>query len=227
MYTDTLIIITSKHLLMPPGPVKAATLSQAALHAQSEAKIARLGFSASDVYLHTAPMFHVGGLSAALAMLHAGARHILMPKFSPAQAVSDISTYGVTSIIAVPAALHDLVDTAQAKSLTLDTVRMVLIGSAPISTSLEHRSERVFPAALLTLAYGMTETASSITFQDFPLPQSADPRLQKQHTCVGQPVMACTIRMGPDNRLQDRGSAEHKLGEVMMQSASDCMLCSW
>ena len=68
------------------GPVKGVTLSQAGLHAQSEAKIARLDYAASDVYLHTAPMFHVGGLSSALAMLHVGACQILTPKFSPTQA---------------------------------------------------------------------------------------------------------------------------------------------
>ncbi|KAK9845181.1 hypothetical protein WJX84_008896 [Apatococcus fuscideae] len=90
------------------GPVKGVTLSQAALHAQSEAKISKLGYSSSDIYLHTAPLFHVGGLSSALAMLHVGARQILTPKFRAAQAVADVAAHGVTSLIAVPAALHDM-----------------------------------------------------------------------------------------------------------------------
>ena len=39
------------------------------------------GYSADDVYLHAAPLFHIGGLCSALAMLAAGARHVFLPRF--------------------------------------------------------------------------------------------------------------------------------------------------
>lgn len=35
-------------------------MTHAALHAQSLAKLAVVGYCAEDVYLHTAPLFHVG-----------------------------------------------------------------------------------------------------------------------------------------------------------------------
>ena len=55
---------------------KGVAISHAALHAQSLAKLATVGYATSDVYLHSSPLFHVGAqlhmqrliqLSAALA----------------------------------------------------------------------------------------------------------------------------------------------------------------
>lgn len=62
-----------------------------------------------QVYLHTAPLCHIGGLSSAIAMLMLGARHILIPKFEVKSAVEAIDLYGVTSLITVPAMMADLV----------------------------------------------------------------------------------------------------------------------
>jgi acyl-activating enzyme 14 len=42
------------------GAPKGAALSHAALHFQSLAKLATVGYSRRDVYLHMAPLFHVG-----------------------------------------------------------------------------------------------------------------------------------------------------------------------
>lgn len=40
---------------------------------QALAKLLAVGYSSADVYLHCAPLFHIGGLSSALAVLAAGA----------------------------------------------------------------------------------------------------------------------------------------------------------
>ena len=40
---------------------------------QALAKLLAVGYSRRDVYLHCAPLFHIGGLSSALAVLAAGA----------------------------------------------------------------------------------------------------------------------------------------------------------
>lgn len=44
------------------------------------AKLAVVGYSSADTYLHAAPLCHIGGLSSALAALLAGARHVFMPR---------------------------------------------------------------------------------------------------------------------------------------------------
>ncbi len=66
------------------------------------------------MYLHAAPLFHIGGLSSALAMLMAGARHVFLPRFAPAEFLGAVAAMGVTSFIAVPAMVAALVDAAAA-----------------------------------------------------------------------------------------------------------------
>lgn len=43
---------------------------------QTLAKLLAVGYSSGDTYLHCAPLFHIGGLSSALAALAAGALHV-------------------------------------------------------------------------------------------------------------------------------------------------------
>lgn len=61
------------------------------------------------MYLHTAPLCHIGGISSAMAVLMAGGCHILIPKFDAGLAVESIHQHDVTSLITVPAMMADLV----------------------------------------------------------------------------------------------------------------------
>lgn len=62
-----------------------------------------------QVYLHTAPLCHIGGISSALAMLMAGACHVITPKFEAKSAFEAIREHEVTSLITVPTMMADLV----------------------------------------------------------------------------------------------------------------------
>lgn len=62
-----------------------------------------------QVYLHTAPLCHIGGLSSALTMLMVGGCHIFIPKFDAKLALEAIKQHHVTSLITVPAIMADLV----------------------------------------------------------------------------------------------------------------------
>ena len=106
---DALCVFTSGTTAAP----KPARLSHAAVWAQSRAKLGVVGYSPDDVYLHLAPLFHIGGLSSAHAALAAGARHALLARFSPRGAARAIARVRGTAIIAVPAMLADLLDAAE------------------------------------------------------------------------------------------------------------------
>eukprot|EP00887_Chlorella_sp_A99_P008051 scaffold12.g8051.t1 len=164
------------------GRPKAAVLSHAALHAQSMAKLLVCGYSRADVYLHAAPLFHIGGISSALAMLLAGAAHVFLPRFDPAAALALMAAHRVTSFIAVPAMVADLVAAAAAAPASgaaspgaqatggqaaapLPSMRRVLLGGGGTAPELLHALALLFPAATVQSAYGMTEAASSITFR--------------------------------------------------------------
>ncbi|MEW5304347.1 MAG: hypothetical protein WDW38_011016 [Sanguina aurantia] len=96
------------------GRPKAVTLSHASLHAQSLVKLATVGYSSTDTYLHMAPLFHIGGLSSAHAALMAGCRQVLLPRFTAASALSAMQQHQVTAFIAVPTMLQDMAAVAVA-----------------------------------------------------------------------------------------------------------------
>lgn len=66
-------------------------------------------FSILQVYLHTSPLVHIGGLSSAMAMLMVGASHVFLPKFDAATALLAMEQQHVTCFITVPAMMADLV----------------------------------------------------------------------------------------------------------------------
>eukprot|EP00899_Mesostigma_viride_P021784 jgi/Mesvir1/29607/Mv21462-RA.1 len=112
---------------------KGAVLSHRALHVQSRAKIDALGYSADDVYVHTAPLFHIGGISSALAMLAAGARHVFLPQPTPVALLGALRSHAATSFIAVPAMLVDLVALMSAAEAT-ETAAKAAADAAELSS---------------------------------------------------------------------------------------------
>ena len=96
------------------GRPKAALLPHSALHAQSLCKLAAVRYRRQDVYLHLAPLFHVGGLSSLFAVLMAGGCHVVLPRFDAAAAMGAIRDFSVTSFIAVPTMVQDMARAATA-----------------------------------------------------------------------------------------------------------------
>ncbi|XP_015959284.1 2-succinylbenzoate--CoA ligase, chloroplastic/peroxisomal isoform X2 [Arachis duranensis] len=150
------------------GKPKGVTLSHGALIVQSLAKIAIVGYNEDDVYLHTTPLCHIGGLSSALTMLMVGGCHVLMPKFDPKSAVDAIERYGVTSLITVPAIMASLISLIRHKETWKggETVKKILNGGGSLSLELIKDTNLFFHKAKLISAYGMTETCSSMTFMN-------------------------------------------------------------
>ncbi len=174
------------------GRPKGVVLTHANLHVQSLAKMACVGYNSRDVYLHVAPLFHVGGLSSLMAMLMAGARHVVMPRFEAREALALIASRGVTALIAVPAMVQDLAKAAAAVvgETSCASVLRVLVGAGGTTPKMQviqdlilflifllslssislpfHRQRalrQLFPNAALYAAYGMSEACSSLTFR--------------------------------------------------------------
>lgn len=59
--------------------------------------------------MHTVPLYHIGGISSAMAMLMAGGCHVIIPKFEAKLAIESIQKHHVTSFITVPTIMADLI----------------------------------------------------------------------------------------------------------------------
>ncbi|KAJ8901521.1 hypothetical protein NDN08_007365 [Rhodosorus marinus] len=189
------------------GRSKGAIISNESFFVQGAAKLEHVGYNINTVYLHLVPLFHVGGASSAVAVLIAGGTHIVDDShaFSAARVMRLINKFKVTAFAAVPTMLGNIVDKAfntSAKVSSFDTVSKILVGGGALDPQLKTQVLSVFPAAAIIVAYGMTETASSITFADVTA------RDRDDSGDVGRPPshVRLSIVYGNESRNQDQGS---------------------
>ncbi|CAM6096926.1 unnamed protein product [Calypogeia fissa] len=212
------------------GRPKGVSLSHNALIVQSEAKMAVVGYSHKDVYLHTATMCHIGGISSALATVMANGSHIILPKFLPETVFETIDKHSVSTMIVVPSMLNDMISHwdyitrtigGARKFKSFPTVATILNGAGSLSSSQLGRIKYIFPASKIMSAYGMTEACSSMTFL---LLHDPKPSLMKEKfikdlsdisipkeskgwktahlggVCVGKPAPHVEIRINPQKK---------------------------
>eukprot|EP00257_Ricinus_communis_P021077 XP_015580475.1 2-succinylbenzoate--CoA ligase, chloroplastic/peroxisomal [Ricinus communis] len=197
------------------GRPKGVLISHSALTVQSLAKVAFVGYCEDDVYLHTAPLCHIGGLSSAMAMLMVGACHVFIPKFNASLAVDVIDQHNVTSLITVPATMGDLISLTREKETWKGrhTLKKMLNGGGSLSVGLIKDASIYYrDYFLLTCFEGMTESCSSLTFMTLydPTLETPDQLLQTygrtkltsvnqpQGVCVGKPAPHVEIKICPD-----------------------------
>ena len=185
------------------GAPKAVMLSHGGVCAATRAKLEVVGYDAGDTYLHVAPLYHVGGLSSAHATLAAGANHVFMNKFDPDVVLRILVEEGVTAFIAVPAMMRELVD-SRGDDEVFPTVRKILVGAGRLTDELYNSIRRVFPNAKVTMAYGMTEATSSVTFLS---PEDARLELDADSTFAGNAAPGVEVTTDADGQLLVRGSS--------------------
>uniref|UniRef100_A0ACD5WTS1 Uncharacterized protein n=1 Tax=Avena sativa TaxID=4498 RepID=A0ACD5WTS1_AVESA len=197
------------------GRPKGVAISHISLIVQSVAKIAVVGYGEDDVYLHTAPLCHIGGISSCLAILMAGGCHVLIPKFDAKSAFKAIQEHKVTCFITVPAIMADLLYYAQKDKISeCKTVTKILNGGGGLSDELINGASRLFIHAATFSAYGMTEACSSLTFMPINKPELQETnRLsnQSEGVCVGKPAPHVEIRIGRD----DSKSSSSPMGKIL------------
>jgi acyl-activating enzyme 14 len=206
------------------GKPKGVALSHSALIVQSLTKIALIGYNNNDVYLHTSPLCHIGGISLALALLMAGACHVFIPKFEAASTLNVIQKHSVTAMIIVPTMLADIVtyyNPSRSKDggleLCFPTVKKILNGAGSLSPQLLESAIELLPRAQFFSAYGMTEACSSMTFMVAydPMIGEGTPSIRQKFTmaldnqdisrdhsvgvCVGKPTPHVEIQIEPSN----------------------------
>ena len=108
-----------------------------------------------------APMFHVGGAGSSLVSIYAGSEILLHKAFDPAQVVSDIENFPVSSVFLVPAMMMAVLQLPDIESRDFSGLKQVYYGASPISESVLRRAMEVFEADFVQM-YGMTETCGTV-----------------------------------------------------------------
>ncbi len=114
--------------------------------------------------LIAAPLYHMNALCTSLFGLSASTSSVLLPEFDARQYLSAIDRYRCSWITSVPTMLAMAFAEADLmERLDLSSVKIVRMGSAPISPKLWDKVRATFPDASITNGYGTTE-AGPIVF---------------------------------------------------------------
>ncbi|KAJ6894868.1 2-succinylbenzoate--CoA ligase [Populus alba x Populus x berolinensis] len=140
-----------------------------ALVARNDCWLDSLFLGLLQVYLHTAPLCHIGGLSSAITMLMVGGCHVLIPKFEASLAIEAIKQHCVTSLITVPAMMADLISLTRLKETWKGRqyVKKLLNGGGSLSAELMKDATELFPRAKLLSAYEEWDCGCSRLFCNY------------------------------------------------------------
>ncbi|MGH9348405.1 MAG: long-chain-fatty-acid--CoA ligase [Vicinamibacterales bacterium] len=120
------------------------------------------GYRAHDIYLHSAPMFHLADSANTFAVTMMGAAHAFIPVFDPSQWAHAVETHGVTAALLVPTMINAVVNWPGLAERNLASLRFLLYGASPISASLLGLALERLPCDFVQ-GYGMTELSPVIT----------------------------------------------------------------
>ncbi len=145
------------------GRPKGAMLTNGNLWWNNVNALLTMDFLEEDISLNSAPLFHIGGLNVTtLCTLMKGAHLVLHKQFDPAAFLRDVGRYRITTHFAVPAMLLFLSNDPGFGAADLSSLRMIVVGGAPVPESLL----RLYTERGITVlqGYGLTETSPMVTF---------------------------------------------------------------
>ena len=159
--------------------------------------------------LVAAPLYHMNALCVSLFVFAASAKMVLLPEFNAARYLEAIERFGCTWITSVPTMLAMCFAEQEALAKTdLSSVRIVRMGSAPISPKLWSQVKQTFQGASVMNGYGTTE-AGPIVFG--PRPGRSLPDLS-----VGYAATEVDIKLIDENgKESDQGVLWHRTPATM------------
>ena len=189
------------------GEPKGVCLTSGNLVASAYDSIALLGFERDDVWLHSAPMFHLVDAFAIWAVSLVGGRHVIAP--FDAESFAELVARERITQTSLPPTLINMIATRHSRSrVDLSSLRRVSHGGAPMPESVHLRASAFFPCPLLQ-AYGITEASGIVCHQlagDYRLDGSEQER--RRRASVGRPAPSV------DLKVLDPAGAEMPAGEI-------------
>lgn len=123
-----------------------------------------MALRATDVVLATLPLAHSFGIfGSVLAPLLAGASVVLLPRFSPENALAAIARDRVTVFPGVATMFQRIVDSPALRDADVSSLRIAVSGAAPCPWELAERWRKATEVRIIR-GYGMTELFRPISF---------------------------------------------------------------
>jgi long-chain acyl-CoA synthetase len=166
------------------------------------------GFQDDDVSLAVLPLFHVFGLSSVLNVtVRFGGTLVLVPRFEIGPVLDAIEKHRVTVFTGVPTMYMALLQ-ADTTGRDLSTMRRCVSGGASIPGQVITAFEERFPGTVILEGYGLSETASTATF-------NVNAR-QRKVMSIGRPVWGVEARVVDLDGKELPAGPEH-IGEIVLR----------
>jgi long-chain acyl-CoA synthetase len=188
------------------GEPKGACLNQQNLVASALGSIPALELSASDVWFHAPPMFHLVDAFAIWAITLVGGRHVIA-HFEPAQFAAIVEAERITKTSLPPTLLDMIARSPQTAGRDLASLERISYGGSPMPAPVFARSSAALGCDLVQ-AYGVTEVSGIVCHQSRADLTAAAPA---RRTSVGRPALTVDLRV-----VDDKGNdlAEGEIGEM-------------
>ncbi|MDN5744206.1 MAG: long-chain fatty acid--CoA ligase [Nocardioidaceae bacterium] len=165
-----------------------------------------VGLDANDVILGVAPLFHITGLVAHIAIsLLTGAPLVLMGRMDPAETIRTIEEQGTTFTVGSITVFIALMNAPDVRPESLASLTKIYSGGAPIPPSSIRAFEERFGHYIHNI-YGLTETTSPSHGVPFGVRAPVDEATGA--TSVGVPVYNTIVR------IVDEDGADLPAGEI-------------
>ncbi len=175
-----------------------------------------------QVYLHSAPMFHLADASMIYGITFTGGTHVIIPTFTPENFVMAVTAEKVTDATLVPSMLGMLREYLVAQGGDLSSVTALIYGASAISETLVKDIMALFPKAALTQAYGQTELSPCATILT-PAHHLQGMQGKPWLRSAGQPMVGMQVRIMDEN-MQARPAGT--VGEIVVKGPGT-MLGYW
>ncbi|HEX2312536.1 MAG TPA: long-chain fatty acid--CoA ligase [Thermomonospora sp.] len=190
------------------GRPKGAELTHFQLYMNCTVAGELFGFRDDDIGVAVVPLFHVFGLSSVLNVtVRFGGTIALVPRFEMEPVLEAIERHRCTIFVGVPTMYFSLLHT-DATAHDLSSLRVGISGGASIPGEVIRGIEEKFPGLVILEGYGLSETASTTTFNI-----NAE---QRKVGSIGKPVWGVEVRVVDD---QDRPlpPGPDNVGEIVIR----------
>ncbi|MEO5701595.1 MAG: AMP-binding protein [Casimicrobiaceae bacterium] len=120
------------------------------------------GLRHTDVALHIAPLYHVGGMQAFfIPHMMVGGTNVVLGYYEPVRTLETIATERVTTLFAVPTQIQEMLLHPQFHQHDVGSLRMITTGGAAIAAATMERVIADFCPNIFN-GYGMTEASLTL-----------------------------------------------------------------
>ncbi len=204
------------------GRSKGVMLSHRNLTSNALHMLARGGWQQDDVFLHSAPMFHLADGALTFCVETLAGTNCFIRAFDPIATLSAVQQYRVTHALLVPTMVNMMVSHPEARNYDLSSLRDLTYGASPMPEAVIRKAMTLMPDVRFHQAYGQTEAAPVLTMSGPECHITEGPNTARLRS-AGQTVPGVEIAILDE---QDREVPQGTVGQICGRG-NNVMLGYW